>query len=405
VTAPARAPVLRPPLLAVGGAYSVGHFGEGRVLALAAAAPPGSADPVDRALAATLAQEWPELDVAAVAPDEVDPATRQRRHSLVIARGFPIAEAARADLVVMRGSLENVLANASISSKDRGQMRRNAAWGERRGWRALAVATADIGPDGAVGPFTVQGFVYVGVGKERAIRDDGPADWARVSVWSASLRFQHWINVACIFILSCTGYLIMDPFFGPSAHTGAETGFLMGWVRFAHFATAFAWLILGLTRVISGFVSRDLHLRWTEWWPLKRKQDLKNLGAVAQYYALIKVHSPLFVAHNPLQQLTYAALYVACGAQMLTGFALFALYHPQHAFWSLVATPVHIIGIPAIRMFHTMMMFALWCFVVVHVYLAVRSDSLERHGGISSMINGGVWLKRGAKPVDHPEIG
>jgi Ni,Fe-hydrogenase I cytochrome b subunit len=66
---------------------------------------------------------------------------------------------------------------------------------------------------------------------------------------------------------------------------------------------------------------------------------------------------------------------------------------------------VHLIGIPGVRLAHTMMMFALWAFVIVHVYLAVRADSLERHGGISSMINGGVWLRRGAKPVDAPEIG
>ncbi|MPN19849.1 hypothetical protein SDC9_167222 [bioreactor metagenome] len=64
----------------------------------------------------------------------------------------------------------------------------------------------------------------------------------------------------------------------------------------------------------------------------------------------------------------------------------------------------HWFGIPGVRFFHAAIMFLLWVFVIIHVYLAVRADSLERHGGLSSMINGGVWLRRGAKPVDAPEI-
>jgi Ni/Fe-hydrogenase b-type cytochrome subunit len=210
-----------------------------------------------------------------------------------------------------------------------------------------------------------------------------------------------------IFTLSITGYFIMHPFYGPEAHpgSGGQSMFLMGWVRFIHFAAAAVWVVLGLTRVVSAFVARDPHLRWTEWWPLKRKEDVKNLGRIVQHYALIKEEAPVYLAHNPLQQLTYAALYCACGIQMISGFALFALYHQDSPIWQLVATPVHIFGTPAIRLFHTGMMFALWMFVIMHVYLAVRADSLDRHGGISSMINGNVWMRQGAKPVDAPEVG
>jgi Ni/Fe-hydrogenase b-type cytochrome subunit len=395
---------IRPPNLTIGGAFTIGQLNEGHVIALAAAAPTDSLDPVDGALAATVASEWPDLAAGSVSDDEIDPATKQRRHSVTVVRGFPLSDDGPADLVVMRGSLESVLAQTDARRGDRSNIRRNAAWAERHGWRPLAVATAPLGADGSVGKFSIQGFVEVGVDKPPRDPDHWSANWVRLNVWSASLRLQHWLNVATIFILSCTGYIIMDPFFGPEARAGAETGFQMGGVRFGHFAAAFLWVVLGASRVISAFVSRDKHLRWTEWWPLKRRQDLRNLGEVLQYYTFIKAESPLFVAHNPLQHLTYAGVYVACGVQMITGFALFGLYHPTNPFWALVSTPVHWFGIPGIRLFHTMMMFALWAFVIVHVYLAVRADSLERHGGISSMINGGVWLKRGAKPVDAPEI-
>lgn len=55
-------------------------------------------------------------------------------------------------------------------------------------------------------------------------------------------------------------------------------------------------------------------------------------------------------------------------------------------------------------MIHAIIMFIIWAFVVLHVYLTFRADTIEQHGGVSAMINGGVWLPLGTKPVDGPEI-
>jgi Ni/Fe-hydrogenase b-type cytochrome subunit len=386
--------------------FSVGKLSQGRVLALAAAAPEGSDDPVDHAIAETLRVDRPDLPLPYVEEGDFDPATAQRRYSLAMVRDFPIKEGTTADVVVMRGDLEAVLKQVKITRKDRSLVHRNADWASMRGWRPLAVATALVTDGDTVGEFRLQGLVNIGREKiSRGLPDPGPADWTEVPVWSLSLRLQHWTNVATIFTLSLTGYFIMHPFFGPEAYAGEGTGYLMGWFRLVHFIAAAVWVVLGMTRVVSAFVARDPHLRWTEWWPLKRKQDVRNLGQVVQHYALIKEDAPVYLAHNPLQQLTYAALYCACGLQMITGFALFGLYHQNNWIWALAATPCHWFGIPTVRMFHTGMMFALWMFVVMHIYLAVRADSLDRHGGISSMINGGVWLRRGTNPVDAPEVG
>ncbi|MDR0627509.1 MAG: Ni/Fe-hydrogenase, b-type cytochrome subunit, partial [Bifidobacteriaceae bacterium] len=311
----------------------------------------------------------------------------------------------RSDVIVMRGALEAVLAKSTVSRRDKALLRRNGAWAKAHGWRPLAVATATVSKGDEVGPFTPQGFVYVGVGPTKPLPNAGPSNWTWVPIWSASLRAQHWLNVAIVFTLSCTGYLIMDPFFGPTAGEGESVGFQMGWVRLIHFSVGFLWILVGATRVIAAFTSRDRHLRWNEWWPLKSKRDVKHLGEVLGHYALIKNESPLFLGHNPLQQLTYTGVYLVCGVQMLTGLTLFGLYHQENWFWQLMALPTHWIGIPYIRLFHTLIMFFLWVFVIIHVYLAVRADSLERHGGISSMINGGVWLRQGARPVDAPEVG
>ncbi|MDR2347046.1 MAG: Ni/Fe-hydrogenase, b-type cytochrome subunit [Bifidobacteriaceae bacterium] len=389
----------------VGGSFTLGRLSEGVILGLAAVTCADSQDPVDLALAEALAANRADLAKPSVDRADFDPAKPDRRYSLAMVRYFPLQEDTRSDVVVMRGALEAVLAKASISRKDKALMRRNAAWAEARGWRALALATAPVSGRNKVGDFTVEGFVYVGSAASKELPNAGPSNWAWVQVWSASLRVQHWINVAIVFTLSCTGFIIMDPFFGPSDATSNEVGFLMGWVRLIHFAVGFLWILVGATRVVAAFTSRDRHLRWNAWWPLKTKRDVKHLVEVVGYYALLRQEAPLFLAHNPLQQITYTGIYIACGVQMATGLTLFGLYHQTNWFWELMALPTHWVGVPFIRLVHTLLMFFLWVFVIVHVYLAVRADSLERHGGISSMINGGVWLRRGSQPVDAPEVG
>jgi len=396
------------PKLTIGTSFSAGRISESRVLALAAAAPAGSTDPVDEAAATALKADRQDIPVPLVDPEDVDPARLDRRYSLLRVRDFPLNDGTTADFVVMRGDLSTVLRHATIKREDRTILVKNADLATRRGCRPLAVATAPVDAEDRVGDFTVEGFVTVRPESLRGVPSDmasSPGAWARVNVWSVSLRYQHWINVAMVFILSCSGYYIMDPFFGPTSRDGVPTGFLMGWIRLIHFTGAFIWLVVGATRIFSAFTSRDRYLRWPTMWPLKSKQDVRNLGKVIKHYAFISEEAPLYLAHNPLQQLTYTALYVACAVQMATGFMLYGLYHQDAAFWVFVSTPLHWFGIANVRLFHAMVMFGLWAFVIAHVYLAVRADSLERHGGLSAMINGGVWLHRGARPVDAPEIG
>ena len=395
------------PALVVGAAFTLGRLSEARVMCLASASPAGTDDPVDLAVAEALRNAYPTLPVLEVDASDVDPARMQRRFSLARVREFPTEDGGTTDVVVMRGDLDTVIKQTKTRHENRGIVKRNADIVSRRGWRPLAVAVAPVGPGDAVGDFTLEGFVTVSPKSVHGSLDDlasGPAIWARVNVWSASLRLQHWTNMALVFILSCTGYIIMDPFFGPQAAGQQPTGYLMGIVRFIHFTAAFVWLIVGAFRIMSAFMSSDRYLRWPSMWPLKSKQDVRNLGKIVQHYAFIKEDAPMYLGHNPLQQLTYSTVYIACGLQLVAGFVLFGLYHQDNPFWALVSTPVHWVGIANVRSFHTGMMFALWAFVIVHVYLAFRAESTERHGALASMISGGVWVRRGAKPVDAPGL-
>ena len=405
--APAAAAPVEYPKLVVGTAFSLGEMSEGRIMSLAAACAPDSDDPVDRAVVAATKAGYPEVHIAKVDAADVDPARVDRRYTLTRARRCPAPDGSTRDIVIMRGDLDSVMQNVKVSRETRSVLKRNAEAVLRRGWRPLGVAIAAVDANNRVGPFTPLGFVSVAPGALHEGTDDlssGPATFARVNLWSVSLRVQHWTNVALIFILSCTGIFIMDPFFGPLVGSDQPAGYLMGWVRFIHFSAAFAWMVLGATRLWGMFTSHDRYLRWPTLWPLKSKEDVRNLGRIVQHYVFIKTDAPLYLAHNPLQQLAYTSIYIACGIQVISGLSLFGLFHQTNAFWALMARPADWVGVAAIRIFHIMLMFLLWMFVIMHVYLVFRAESLERHGGLSAMISGGVWVRRGAHPVDAPMV-
>ena len=394
-------------VIRVARAYSVRKLSPGRLLAMAAVAPFDSEDPVDVALHASLRVNRPDIVPIRVPADEFSPATPKRKYSLVRVDDFPVEDVPK-NVMIMRGDMESVLAKATISREERTLFIRNAEVMRMSGQRCLAVASAEIAEDGTVGEFFVEGFVAMVLEKPSQVAkkfSSNPNEWVRINIWSATLRFQHWANMALIVIMSMSGYYIMNPFFGPAAETGPDVGYLMGWVRLIHYVSAYLWLGLGFSRLVLSFTAKDRQLRWRSLWPLNSREDVKGLWGTIQYYLFLKKEGPLYLAHNPLQQFAYTGIYVMCLIQMLSGIVLYGLYNQTDWFWVIVAYPMHWMGASTIRMIHALIMFVLWSFVIVHVYLATRADALERHGGVSSMVNGGVWLRRGAKPVDAPEIG
>ena len=394
-------------VIRVARAYSVRKLSPGRLLAMAAVAPFDSEDPVDVALHASLRVNRPDIVPIRVPADEFSPATPKRKYSLVRVDDFPVEDVPK-NVMIMRGDMESVLAKATISREERTLFIRNAEVMRMSGQRCLAVASAEIAEDGTVGEFFVEGFVAMVLEKPSQVAkkfSSNPNEWVRINIWSATLRFQHWANMALIVIMSMSGYYLMNPFFGPAAETGHDVGYLMGWVRLIHYVSAYLWLGLGFSRLVLSFTAKDRQLRWRSLWPLNSREDVKGLWGTIQYYLFLKKEGPLYLAHNPLQQFAYTGIYVMCLIQMLSGIVLYGLYNQTDWFWVIVAYPMHWMGVSTIRMIHALIMFVLWSFVIVHVYLATRADALERHGGVSSMVNGGVWLRRGAKPVDAPEIG
>ncbi|AZA14345.1 Ni/Fe-hydrogenase, b-type cytochrome subunit [Corynebacterium choanae] len=389
--------------------YSARRLTSGRLLAMAACTPADSTDPVDEAIVASLATNRPDIVRIPVAADNFHPATPERRYSLAKVTGFLIDKKPQ-DLMVMRGTIDAVLAHATIDREEKTPFLKTAEFLERTGLRCLAVASAEILPDGTPGEFHVEGFIALALEKLSDARKEvagNPNAWVRVNLWSATLRVQHWANLVLIVALSITGYVIMDPGIlpQPMIDPAGPTPYLMGTMRFIHFVSGFGWIVLALTRLWLAFVARDRQLRWRSLWPLKSKKDVQGLIGTIRYYLFIDAHGPVYLAHNPLQQLAYTAIYGLCIIQIFSGLAIYGLYNHYNGFWRILSAPAGWIGIPNMRLIHALIMFLIWVFIIIHIYLAVRADSVERHGGISSMINGGVWLRRGTKPLDAPKVG
>lgn len=392
----------------VGGGFSVGGLSMRRLLVMAALSPGDSKDPVDVALKESVRYLFrhgvPRTDIS----DEDFAPPSGRRYSLARVADFRRTKDSPAQkTVVIRGDLESVMNVAKPGRENRTLLRKNAQMAGSRGYRCLGVASATVGEDGQRSAFHMEGFVNVrpvGTG----LRDDDLTptsdDWVRLQLWSGGLRFLHWLNVLIIVALSITGYYIMDPFFGDNFFRGVETGYLMGWMRFIHFSCGFIWIAVGLARACIAFVSRDRYMRWEAFWPLHNREDVKNLGRVLGFYTFLRKEGPLYVAHNPLQQLTYTSIYVVGAFQMVIGLSLYALYHTSNPVWRFLALPCVWFGVPTMRLVHALIMFVFWWFVIAHIYLAFRADSLERHGGVSAMISGGVWMRRSSRPLDAPEL-
>ena len=73
-----------------------------------------------------------------------------------------------------------------------------------------------------------------------------------VYVYEAPVRIWHWINALSITVLAVTGYFIGKPL--PTMPGEASDHFLMGYIRFAHFAAGYLFAVGLLGRIYWAFV-------------------------------------------------------------------------------------------------------------------------------------------------------
>lgn len=217
-----------------------------------------------------------------------------------------------------------------------------------------------------------------------------------VQLWHWPLRMMHWVAALAIVVLFWTGLYLGRPYF-----MGALSGsFVVQYARLIHFIAAGALVATGVVRFYWLFVGNKYE-RWRALFPVQKK-DWKNLWMMTRFYLFIHPEqAPKYLGHNPLQQLSYTLTYVVTAAMALTGFLLYAQSNPggwmMHAIgWM---TPL-LGGNQIVRLVHHILPWYYPVFVIMHVYLATRNDSLERTGTISSIISGGRFIPVGEEHVD-----
>jgi Ni/Fe-hydrogenase 1 B-type cytochrome subunit len=211
-----------------------------------------------------------------------------------------------------------------------------------------------------------------------------------VYVYEAPVRLWHWVNALAIVVLAVTGYLIGSPL--PSVPGEASANYLMGYIRFAHFAAGYVLFFALLGRVYWALVGNH-HARELFTLPLTQGAYWKELGAMAGWYLFLRPRPNQYVGHNPLARFAMVTLFLLGTIFMIvTGLALYGegaqAGHWTHTLFTSWVLPLFGGNSQTVHTWHHLGMWAIVCFVIVHVYASIREDIMGRQSIVSTMISG-----------------
>ena len=202
-------------------------------------------------------------------------------------------------------------------------------------------------------------------------------------IWELPVRWSHWVNATCIFTLSVTGLFIAYPF--SVGKTPAD--FYMGWVRFVHFVAAYTFAVSVASRVAWSFLGNK-YANWKEFFPMFSARGRKKTLAMLRYYFFIDKNVPETIGHNPLATTAYTLLFAFYILMIVTGFTLYSTHAPQGILFKLFGWVQVIFTTQTIRLLHHISMYAIFGFMVNHIYSAWLMDIKEHGAEISSMFSG-----------------
>jgi len=209
-----------------------------------------------------------------------------------------------------------------------------------------------------------------------------------VYVYEAPVRLWHWINALAIVVLAFTGYFIAKPF--PTQPGEASANYLMGYIRFAHFAAAYVFAVGLLGRIYWAFVGNH-HARELFSVPIFQRAYWREMLAMMKWYAFISPRPNRYVGHNPLARFAMFFMFMLNAVFMLfTGFALYG-EGTQAGSWAnrLFGWVIPLFGQSQdVHTWHHVGLWVMVCFVVLHVYAAIREDIMGRQSIVSTMVSG-----------------
>jgi len=209
-----------------------------------------------------------------------------------------------------------------------------------------------------------------------------------VYVYQAPVRLWHWVSALSVVVLGVTGYLIGKPL--PTLSGEASAHFLMGYIRFAHFAAAYVFALGLVARIVWAFIGNRYEREilivpvWDpQWW--------REFFFELRWYLFLERYPRKYIGHNPAGQLAMFGFIVAAIFMCLSGFALYGegLGHDSWAFrgfgWMISLVGGNSL---ALHSWHRLLMWAMALFVMVHIYTAIREDIMSRQSMISTMVSG-----------------
>lgn len=213
-------------------------------------------------------------------------------------------------------------------------------------------------------------------------------DRKSVYVYEAPVRIWHWVNALAIVTLALTGYFIGSPL--PSQPGEASANFLMGYIRFTHFAAGQILAIFLILRVYWAIVGNK-HARQIFYVPFWSGRFWSEWLHEVKWYTFIARQPKKYVGHNPLAQFTmFFMVTLPLFFMVITGFALYSEGTGRDS-WEYKLFGWVFSIFPNSQDVHTLHHLGMWLiltFVMVHIYVAVREDIMSRQSIISSMISG-----------------
>ena len=231
---------------------------------------------------------------------------------------------------------------------------------------------------------------------ETAVAANAHGELFPVYVWEVPVRIWHWMMAASMVVLVATGYLIGTPLVSVGGE--ASNNYLFGYMRFAHFAAAYVFLVFFVLRLGWVFVGNEfareiflvpVRMLKKSWW--------HGLYEQVRYYMFLNRDAHPYQGHNPLAMAAMFFMYVLGTVFMIvTGFALYgegagADHWSNAAFsWALPLLG----GSQNTHTLHHLGMYWLIIFTIVHVYMVVREDISSDETVLSTMVNGWRVSKR-----------
>ncbi|MFC4253014.1 Ni/Fe-hydrogenase, b-type cytochrome subunit [Sinimarinibacterium flocculans] len=209
-----------------------------------------------------------------------------------------------------------------------------------------------------------------------------------VYVYEAPVRIWHWINMLAILVLCVTGYFIGSPL--PTQPGEASANFLMGYIRFAHFAAGYIFAIGMIARIYWAVVGNH-HARELFSVPIFTAAYWREVWSMVKWYSFLSARPNRYVGHNPLARFAMFFVFVLTSLFMIvTGFALYGEGLGMGS-WAdkLFGWVIPLFGQSQdVHTFHHLGMWFLVCFIIFHVYAAVREDIMGRQSIVSTMVSG-----------------